>query len=271
MMMKSNGSVFVYILVGVALFATLMFSLSRSSSSPTSVLGKGQTKLQANRIAGYTRSIDMAVEKLQLRGCSISQISYEAPDGSNANINAPSDKTCHIFHIRGGGVIYDPLLTNAMCPLTSLAVGESCYGIVYGGTSGGRRIYTTLTDLPGTYPYNNDNYDANALPTGAVSDSDGLFNTQILVVATGVYAPYRAAHACVALGAKWYLPAKNEMADLYSRRDTGDLKFQHDDSNYQTSTESTATTNWTVRQFAPVGTVKRGNNIDFNIRCVRRD
>ncbi len=269
--MKANGSVFIYILVGVALFAALMFSLSRSlTSSSTPILGKGQTKLSANRIAEYTRSIDMAIEKLQLRGCSFSQISYETPDGSNVNINAPADKTCHVFHIRGGGVIYDPLLTNVLCPLTSLAVGESCYGIVYGGTSGGRRIYTTLTDLPANYPYNNGSYIAGAPATGATSDSDGLSNTQILVVATGIYAPYRAARACAALGAKWYLPAKNEMADLYSRRNTGDLKFQHDDFYYNTSTEIGGNNNWTIRQ-DPAGPINRGNTLSLNVRCVRRD
>ncbi len=270
--MKANGSVFVYILVGVALFAALMFTLSRSlTSSSTPILGKGQTKLSANRIAEYTRSIDMAIEKLQLRGCSFSQISYETPDGSNVNINAPSDKTCHVFHIKGGGVIYDPLLPNVLCPLTSLAVGESCYGIVYAGTSGGRRLYTTLTDLPAKYPYNKGTYIAGAPLVGATSTADGLLNTQILLAATSISVPYRAAQACAALGEKWYLPAVNELSMLYANRETGELKFQNEGSSYWSSTELSGTNARAVEFFPPGLGANRGNNILFTVRCVRRD
>ncbi len=270
-MHRSSGSVFVYILIGCGLFAALMFALARSNSSPVSIAEKGQARLYSNRIAAYTRSIDTAIEKLQLlKGCSVSQISYEAPDGSNPNIEAPADKSCNIFHIKGGGVIYDPLLSNALCDLTSLAVGQSCYGTVYGGMSGGWRIYTTLTVLSANYPYNNGTYIAGTPSVGATSDSDGLANTQILVAASGVYAPYRAARACAALGEKWYLPSKNEMQTLYSRRNTGDLKFQHDNFYYWTSTSITGTNAWTVNQ-ETAGTVNRGNNISLNIRCVRRD
>ncbi len=271
-MVAARGSVFVYILVGTALFAALMFTLSRSSSNSTSLIGKGQAKLYSNRIADYTRSVDMAVEKLQLRGCSISQISYETPDGANINANAPSDKSCNVFHIKGGGVIYDPVLSDSLCNLSALALGQSCMGIVYAGTSSGTRLYTTISNLPVSHPYNNGSYNPAALDTGATSETDGFFNTQILTVATGIYAPYRAARACAALGAKWYLPARKEMRDLFLNRGVGDLVVEAvPEDYYWTSTELSGTNAWTLRYSTGGSIVNRGNNISLPVRCVRRD
>lgn len=207
-MVNQRGGILFYILIGVVLFGALMYTYTRSGSSSTGIGKKGVASASSSDLNEYARMISTAVDKLQMRGCSISQISYETPSGQNVNSNAPSDKSCHVYATAGGNVPYRKMPLGFGCDLTSLSIGTPCNGLTYAGTISGYRLYTTTSDT-GSYPYNNGS--ATATITGATSTSDGTSNTNKLIALSDGASPYNAAQACRTLGSEWYLPSLNEL------------------------------------------------------------
>lgn len=101
---RQSGSVFVYILLAIALLAALSYAVSRGSRGGTSTLTDQQAKLAAQEIIDYGNSVAAAVQKLRLRGCSDTEVSFEnnVSTVNYTNPSAPSDKSCHIFDMNGG-------------------------------------------------------------------------------------------------------------------------------------------------------------------------
>lgn len=107
-----HGSALVYVFVGIALFGVLMFIFSRGGSQNSLSLTDQQTKIVASEMLGYTRTIETAVNKLQARGCSENELSFENNSESGyTNVSSPTDKSCHIFNAGGGKIkyIYPPI------------------------------------------------------------------------------------------------------------------------------------------------------------------
>lgn len=118
---KQSGSVFFYILLAIILFAALSYAISSNRSGSTNILTDEQAKLSAQEIIEYGNTVASAVQKLKLRGCSDTQISFEnAVITGYSNVNAPTDKSCHVFDVNGGNInfpsfnnnIYDLALPN---------------------------------------------------------------------------------------------------------------------------------------------------------------
>jgi hypothetical protein len=111
---SQRGAVFFYILLAIALLAALSYAVSRGNRGGTSTMTDQQSKLAAQEIIDYSNNITATVQKLRLRGCSDTEISFENSVGSQnyTNPNAPTDKSCHIYDINGGNLIYSELSTN---------------------------------------------------------------------------------------------------------------------------------------------------------------
>jgi len=108
-MNTESGNVFFYILLAIALFAALSYAVSQGNRGNTSTLTDQQAKLAANEIIEYGQNVANAVQKLKLRGCADTEISFENDVLSTvayANSNSPTDKSCHVFEIAGGGISY---------------------------------------------------------------------------------------------------------------------------------------------------------------------
>jgi hypothetical protein len=202
--------------------------------------------------------------------CSAVEISYERPDGSNSNPAAPTDKSCHVF---SPGFVGAPLcgawLDGSGCTddvLSALTIGEKCpyANIVYAGLSGGNRIYTTVADQGAMQ------YAASYSTSGATSMFDGQSNTDTLVVASGG-APYSGALSCRSLGDEWYMPARDELLQLYAVKDIGVLNNTFQLHAYWASTEHSVTHAWRVWM-----TDGSSNNYrakvytDPYVRCIRQ-
>ena len=96
-------------------------------------------------------------------------------------------------------------------------IGAVCVnGSVYAGLHGGAPLFTTPSDQ-GRFSWNN-GVSGNWTFSGATSISNGLSNTNRLVSLVDAGAPYRAARACRALGADWYLPSQSELYVLFTNR-----------------------------------------------------
>lgn len=108
---KESGNIFVYILIAIALFGALSFTVSRSNRGNTSTFNDQQAKIAAQEIIEYSQTIANAVQKLRLRGCTDTEISFENNiETGYTNGNAPTDNSCDVFHINGGGANYSNTL-----------------------------------------------------------------------------------------------------------------------------------------------------------------
>lgn len=111
---QERGSVFVIILIAVALFAALSYAVFEGGQAGESSLTKEQSKLAAQEIISMADSIAMAVSKLRLSRCDETQLNFDTPQtgGIYANASAPADDSCDIFKPAGGHVGYVSVPTN---------------------------------------------------------------------------------------------------------------------------------------------------------------
>lgn len=110
---SEKGNIFVLILLGVFLFAALMYSFTRSANQGSGNLTKQQAKIAAQEIISYARLVEGAVNRVRQNGCSENDISFDnAIVNGYSNPNSPTDNSCHIFEEDGGRVVYATLPTN---------------------------------------------------------------------------------------------------------------------------------------------------------------
>ncbi len=102
-----RGSAIIWILVMIALFAALNYTISQGSRGGAATISKEKAALAATEILEYASAHKRAVQTLQINGCDETEISFETPDRPEyANANAPTDNSCHVYHINGGGLRY---------------------------------------------------------------------------------------------------------------------------------------------------------------------
>ncbi|MFD0980332.1 hypothetical protein [Tropicimonas aquimaris] len=193
------------------LFAALSYAVSRSMQGGSTSIENEQAQIDQAVVDNYTAALNVGKMRLEMAGCS--SIDYTPPADQVAG-----DKSCHMFHPDGANVSYQDF--SATCPTEILETalgnpGDRCGLIIYAGTSGGNRLYTTPADL-GQIAWNNGT--SNWTGTGATSTSNGVTNTDTLVALSDAGTPYQAAAACRGLGPEWYLPAQEELNVLYVNR-----------------------------------------------------
>lgn len=269
-MKYENGNILFLILVAVALFAALSYAVTGTSRTTGNTIESEKAKLTQGEIDSYAAAMNTGINRLKLiNNCSI--IDYTPPTEQGGG-----DKSCHLFHPDGGAVSYRDLALGLGCPLTDLAVGEACNGVVYAGLSSGYRLYTTQNDL-GTFTWNNGVAGPpwTVCTTGRIAD--GLANTNDLlscnVVNIETQAPYKAAQACRALGEEWYLPAETEVKTFYQNKaliggfnSTGVAPLGHYWTSYRLDSFNIRSIN--MANNANLVTIKTTN---LNVRCARRD
>lgn len=104
-----RGSIIVWIMVAIALFAALSYTVSQNSRSGANSVTTEQANLAAIEILDYVSAVKRVVQELQINGCSDTEISFENPIITNYptnNPSAPSDRSCHVFDVNGGGLSY---------------------------------------------------------------------------------------------------------------------------------------------------------------------
>lgn len=115
MVMTSNkhdqqGSVFFYLLIGIALFAALAFNITRGfRSQSTNSLTDKTALLAANDLMHYAQTIEQAVDRVRRKNCAESDISFDHTGWGHTNYrhNPVVDDKCKIFHPDGGGVSFE--------------------------------------------------------------------------------------------------------------------------------------------------------------------
>ena len=125
---SERGSAFFYILLGVVLFGTLAFTVSRGMrGQQTSAMSERQAELAVSELLDYAQKIEHTVNRLRRNGCSENEISFDNSFAAGySNANSPVDNSCHIFHQNGGGINYKTPNGN------SLDQSQQGVGIHYG-------------------------------------------------------------------------------------------------------------------------------------------
>lgn len=121
-----RGSAIIFILLGIALFAALCYAFMKGMRGGTDSYAAQQAKLKAQEILNYYNAVDRTINKLRMKGCSESDISfYVAGDTDdyitvNNPASAPPDKSCDVFDTAGGGLPVNIQWSNYQIPLDQI-------------------------------------------------------------------------------------------------------------------------------------------------------
>lgn len=272
-----SGNVLFLILIAVALFGALSFVVTYTTNSSPGKIENEQQKLDQAVLNNCEADVNLALLRLEnVFDCSGAEINYELPDGSNANVSAPVDDHCNVFHPLYGGAVPCGSYLDTICDLTTLNIGEDCDSIIYAGDDMGYRLYTSTADHSSGISWHNGV--AFNIGTGVSSVSDGEGNTDLLtadpVISVNAGAPYLAAQLCRSYGDEWYLPAQNELEVLYTNRTLiggFDESGAYPPGFYWTSTEYD-NGDAMFKVFDAGGmSFHYGKSAVFSVRCVRKD
>ena len=107
---NQSGNAFLIVMLGVVLFATLAFTVSRSMRSDTTTrLTEREISLAATEILDYAQRMSRAVDRLRRRGVSESDISFDQDFVAGYAHGQPDEHK--VFNSAGGNIRYiDPTL-----------------------------------------------------------------------------------------------------------------------------------------------------------------
>ncbi len=179
------------ILAVVAILAVLASAIAAGSGAFIGDTSAIKAKAQATAILEYANEVKLGVDRVIAKGCTDTQISFESPmvSGYYVNPNAPADKSCHVFDVNGGGIVWKKPLKYNSClnndfQFMHSSTGEYIYNIgtdnkddlylkYYIGfdSDGCRKICQAINDILGiAYIPNYDGYFSNAEFTGTYND-----------------------------------------------------------------------------------------------------
>ncbi|MDH5723364.1 MAG: hypothetical protein OEY94_08605 [Alphaproteobacteria bacterium] len=109
---SQKGSVIVYILIAIALFAALGYAVAGMMRSSGESISKETQNINASEILNYAKAVRTSLHNVRIsNACNDNQISFErnpfnGSDPLYVNASAPADFSCHVFHPNGGGANY---------------------------------------------------------------------------------------------------------------------------------------------------------------------
>ncbi len=97
-----HGNVFLFVLIGVVLFAALSYTVARGLQGNTSqTMGQRKLAIIASDLMQYTQKVGRGAERVRRKGFSETDISFEDYDASYANANCTTNE-CKVFQPSGG-------------------------------------------------------------------------------------------------------------------------------------------------------------------------
>ncbi|MGB4108173.1 MAG: hypothetical protein WBK55_10330 [Alphaproteobacteria bacterium] len=133
-----RGNVMFYILIAVALLAALIYAVAQSGRGNVQQVNVERARILASEIVDYASAVATSFSQLRLRGCTLNEMNFDNDlIGGYTNGGAPSDQTCDIFALPGGGVTFkrppDDAVTATGIHVFSAAaeldhIGSTCAG-----------------------------------------------------------------------------------------------------------------------------------------------
>ena len=100
-----HGSAIVLVLITVALFGALGYTLMKGAKTGQGDFASHQTRLSTQDLVDFAGQMQRAVSKLMAHGCSEGQINFVSGLYPSANASAPIDQSCDVFSSQGAGAI----------------------------------------------------------------------------------------------------------------------------------------------------------------------
>ena len=104
---REHGSALVYVFIGLILFAGLIFTFSKSFQNSNDLAADQQGAVAANDLLTFSNQVEQSVQKLIIKGCSETEISFEnLIESGYTNPSSPVGKSCHVFDPQGGNMAW---------------------------------------------------------------------------------------------------------------------------------------------------------------------
>ena len=104
---SQRGIVIGPILFLIAIIGVLAAAIAAGTGGFSGSSSTASAKVLASAILDYAQTVQTGVDRVMANGCEDTEISFENPFVSGyTNPNAPSDKSCHVFDLNGGGISY---------------------------------------------------------------------------------------------------------------------------------------------------------------------
>ena len=102
---RERGSIIVWILIAIVLFAALSYAFSDGMRASETTISEEKARILASDIIDYGRTVKQAVQMLQINGCEDYEISFEnTVVAGYTNTSAPTDDSCDVFEPEGAGL-----------------------------------------------------------------------------------------------------------------------------------------------------------------------
>jgi hypothetical protein len=125
-MRQQNGNVLFLILIAVALFAALSYAVTQSTRGGGNADDE-TSAIAASNLIQLLGSYKVGIDRLRIKGCASTEISFFGAPGSYNNPNSPTDNSCHIFDPAGAGMSYVPPNEKSLNQAFS---GETDFGLL---------------------------------------------------------------------------------------------------------------------------------------------
>ena len=109
------GNALIYVLIAIALFAALSFTLSRNTDTgEAGSLSDQRAELYSTQIISYAAQTKSAVDQMIFSGARINELDFIDPSNAGFNTGTQKARTNRVFHPEGGGLIKGRLPNEAI-------------------------------------------------------------------------------------------------------------------------------------------------------------
>lgn len=132
-----RGNIFVFILIGIVLFAALSMTISRGMQTQTSSnMSAREVELAAVDIISYSQKIERAVNRMRRSGVSENNISFSNSVVTGYTHGSPQADTNKIFNKSGGGLQWQSPANGVNDGSEWIITGSTCIADVGTGATG---------------------------------------------------------------------------------------------------------------------------------------
>lgn len=118
--MGEAGNALIYVLIAIALFAALSFTLSRQTDTgEAGTLADERAELYATQIISYAAQAKSAVDQMIFSGARINDLDFMDPSDANFNTGTVKARTNRVYHPEGGGLVKGRLPEEAIAQSTT--------------------------------------------------------------------------------------------------------------------------------------------------------
>lgn len=124
---SERGNVFVFILIGIVMFASLSFYVAKGMRSQTTkALSARQAELAATDILNYAQALEAGVNRLRSKNVSESDISFESAQEPDYAHSPAVTHAQQLFHPQGGGVNWQAPIPDVNDGTNWIFTGSTC-------------------------------------------------------------------------------------------------------------------------------------------------